>query len=209
MNHRIRIGVVDVVDDDGVVGGLGRNALIVDDLDRRAGILDEFAEGVGLGAGEFVGRIEDGDLLDAEARAVMRDEVGDRLRPDRRDRIGHQRDIGIVLGEEAGAGAGLVEQEHLVVARDRHRRRGQHRTGIGDQQIDLVLGDQLIVERGGGRGVALVVIGDKLDGNLLVERLHVDAAIGIFLVGPELQRAVNRHRNRGDSARTTHRACRS
>ena len=71
MDHRVRVGVVDVVDDDGIVGGLGRNALIVDDLDRRAGILDELAEGVGLGAREFVGRVENRDLLDAEPRTIM------------------------------------------------------------------------------------------------------------------------------------------
>ena len=130
----------------------------------------------------------------------MADEIGDRLRPDRRDRIGHQRDVGIVLGEEARAGAGLVEQEHLVVARDRHGRRRQHRAGIGDQQVDLVLGDELVVERRGGRGVALVVIGDELDRDLLVERLDVDAALGVLLVDPEFQRAVHRHRDRGEAS---------
>src|ERR1700722_20760415 len=66
MYHRIGLRVGDVVDDDGVIGGLGRNALIVDDLDRRAGILDEFAEGVGLRSREFVGRIEQRYLLDPE-----------------------------------------------------------------------------------------------------------------------------------------------
>ena len=197
MEDRVRLRVADIVDDDRVVRGLGRNALVVDDLDRRAGLLDELAERVGLRAGKFVGRVEHRDLLDAERRSVMGDEVRDRLRPDGRDRIGHQRDIGIVLGEEAGAGAGLVEQEHLVVARDRHGRRGQHRAGIGDQQIDLVLGDELIVERRGGRGVALVVIGDELDRNLLVECLHIDAAIGVFLLDPEFERTMDRHRNRG------------
>src|ERR1700694_5923438 len=51
MNHRVRLRIVDVVDDDRVIGGLGGNALVVDDLDRRAGLLDEFAECIGLGAG--------------------------------------------------------------------------------------------------------------------------------------------------------------
>ncbi len=97
MDHRIGIGLADVVDDDVVVGGFGRNALVVDDLDRRAGLLDELAERVGLGAGELVGRVEDRDLLDAEARAIMADEIRDRLRPHRRHRIGHQCDVGIVL----------------------------------------------------------------------------------------------------------------
>ncbi len=127
----------------------------------------------------------------------MGDEIGDGLGPDGRDRVGHQRDVGIVLGKEAGAGSGLVEQEHLAVARDRHRGRRQHRAGVRDQEIDLVLRDQLVVERGCGRGVALIVVGDKLDGNFLVERLHVDAAISIFLVNPKLERTVHRHRNRG------------
>src|SRR6202165_4679311 len=197
MNHGVRLGVVDVVDDDGVVGGLGRNALIVDDLDRRAGVLDEFAERVGLGAGEFVGRIENGDLLDTKARPIAGDEVRNRLRPDGRDRVRHQRDIGIVLGEKAGAGSGLVEQEHLVIARDRHRGRGQHRAGVRDQEIDLILRNELVVERGSSRGVALIVVGDKLDRDFLVKRLHVDSDVGILLVDPEFQRAVNRHRNRG------------
>jgi len=66
MDYRIRLGVCDVVDDDGVVGRFGRDALIVDDLDWRAGILDELAEGVGLRAREFVGRVKDRDFLDAE-----------------------------------------------------------------------------------------------------------------------------------------------
>ena len=196
VNHRVRIGVVDVVDDHGVVRGFRRDALIVDDLDRRAGILDEFAERVGLRAGEFVGRIENRDLLDAEAGAVMRNEVRHRLWPHGRNRIGHQRDVGIVLGEEAGAGAGLVEQEHLAVARDRHRRRRQHRTGIGDQKVHLVLRDELIIEGGSRRGIALVVIGDELDRDFLVERLHIGAAVGILLIDPELERAENRHRDR-------------
>ena len=38
--------------------------------------------------------------------------------------------------------------------------------GIGDV---TVLGDELVVERRGGRGVALVVIGDELEGDLLVK----------------------------------------
>ncbi len=201
MNHRVRLGVVDVVDDDRVVGGLGGNALIVDDLDRRAGVLDEFAEGVGLGSREFIGRVENGDLLDAKARPIVGDEVRNRLRPNGRDRIRHQRDIGIVLGEKAGTGSGLVEQEHLVVARDRDCGRGQHRTGVRDQQIDFVLRDELIVERGSGSGVALIVVGDKLNRDFLVERLHVNPALGIFLVDPEFESAVNRHRNRGVAPR--------
>ena len=66
-----------------------------------------------------------------------------------------------------------------------------------DQKIDLVLRDKLVVQRRRGRGVALIVIGHKLDGNFLVERLHIGTAFGIFLVGPELECAENRHRNRG------------
>jgi hypothetical protein len=153
-----------------------------------------------LRAGELVGRIQDRDALDAKRGAVLGQKVRDRLRPNGRDRVRHQRDVRIVLGEEAAAGAGLVEQEHLVVAGDGHRRRGQHRAGIGHEQIDLVLGDELIVERRGGRGVALVVIGDQLDRDFLVERLHVDAALGVFLLNPEFQSGMNRHRDRGIAA---------
>ncbi len=85
------------------------------------------------------------------------------MRPDRRHRVGHQRDIGIVIGEERGAGAGDVEQELLVLLGDRHADRCQDRAGIGDQQIDVILRDQLVVQRRGGGGAALVVIGDQLD----------------------------------------------
>jgi hypothetical protein len=70
-------------------------------------------------------------------------------------------------------------------------------TGIRDQDIDLVLRDQLIVERRGGRGVALVVIGDELDRDFLVVGLHVNAAFGILLLDPKLQSVVNGHRDRG------------
>jgi len=87
VNHSIRIGVGYVVDDDSVVGGLSRYALVIDDLDRRAGVLDEPAEGISLSAGEFIGREENRDFLDAERWSIMRDEVGDRLRPYGRDRI--------------------------------------------------------------------------------------------------------------------------
>ena len=152
---------------------------------------------VGLRSREFVGGIEERYLPDPKAHTILGEEIGDRLRPDGRDRVGHQRDIGIIPGKEAGPGSGLVEQEHLVIARDRHRRRGQYRAGIGYQEIDLVLRDKLIVQRRCGRGVALIVVGDKLDRDLLVERLHIGPALGIFLVGPEFKRAENRHRNRG------------
>src|SRR3979490_3592598 len=113
MNHRVRLRIVDVVDDDRVIGGLGRNALIVDDLDRRAGILDEFAEGIGLRSREFVGRVENGDFLAPEARAIVRNKVRNGLRPDGGDRVGPQREESSYYGNKASAGSGLVEQETL------------------------------------------------------------------------------------------------
>jgi len=106
--------------------------------------------------------------------------------------VGHHMSV----GADEKTGAGLVEQEHLVVARDSHRRRRQHRAGISDEKVDLVLGNELVVERRRGRGVALIVIGDELDRDLLVERLDVNAALGVLLVGPEFQRAVHGHRDR-------------
>ena len=72
-----------------------------------------------------------------------------------------QRDPRIVLGEEGSARARLVDQEHLVVAGDRHGDGRQHRTRIGDEYVDLVLRDELVVERRGGRRIALVVVGDE------------------------------------------------
>ena len=119
------------------------------------------------------------------------------MRPDGRNRVGHQRDIGVVVGEERGAGAGHVEQELLVLLGDRHADGGQHRTGIGDQQIDVVLGDELVVQRGGGGGAALVVIGDQLDGDLLAERFHLGPACGVDLVHPQLERVEHRHGDAG------------
>src|SRR4029077_8093467 len=109
------------------------------------------------------------DFLDSQARPVVGNEISHWFRPDGGDRIGHQRDIWVVLGEEAGAGSGLVEQKHLVVARNRHRRRGQYRTGIGNQEVDLVLGDKLVIERRSGRGIALIIVSDELDRELLAE----------------------------------------
>ena len=88
-----------------------------------------------------------------------------------------------------------------MVARDRNGRRGEHRAGIGDQKVNLVLGDELVIERRGGRRVALVVIGDELDRKLLVEGFHIDAALGVLLLRPELERAIDRHGDRGVTAR--------
>ena len=102
---------------------------------------------------------------------------------------------------EGGARAGLIEQEHLSVARDRHRHRGEHRAGIGDEKIDLVLRDQLIVERRGRRRVALVVVGDELDRQLLVIGFDIHAAFGVLLVDPQLEPVMHGHGNRGITAR--------
>jgi hypothetical protein len=41
--------------------------------------------------------------------------------------------------EEIGAGTGLIDQQHLVVAGDRYRDRGQDRSGIGDQVVAPLL----------------------------------------------------------------------
>ena len=117
-----------------------------------------------------------------------------------RHRVGHQHDIRIVLGEKRCAGAGLVDQQHLVLARDRHCHRGQRRTRVRHQDVDLVLRDELVVERRRGRCVALVVVGDEFDRNLLVVGFDEHAALGVLLVDPELQALMHRHRDRGESA---------
>ncbi len=199
-NHGVRIGGADVVDDHRVAGGVGRHALVIHDLDRRLRRLDEAAHRVRLGAGEVVRGIQQGDAFDAELDAIGGEEVGDVFRPDGGHRVGHQHDVGIVLAKERRAGAGLVDQQHLVLARDRHRHRGQRRTRVGHQDVDLVLGDELVVERRRGRGVALVVVGDEFDRDLLVVGLDEHAALGVLLVDPELQALVHRHRDRGESA---------
>ncbi len=78
-----------------------------------------------------------------------------------------------------------------MVVRDGDGRRGQHRARVGDQDVDLVLGDELVVERRGSRRVALVVVGHQLDRDFLVEGLYIDAALGVLLLDPDLERAVH------------------
>ena len=138
--------------------------------------------------------------LDPFLRRHLVQVIGDVFRPDGGNRVRHQRDVGIVLGEERAAGARHVEQEHLVFLRDRHRDRGQHRAGIRDQQVHVVLGDELVVQRGGRRGAALVVVGDQLDRDLLVVGLHVHPALGVHEIDPELQRIEHRHGDAGERA---------
>jgi hypothetical protein len=111
--------------------------------------------------------------------------------------------------EKGGAGAGLVDQEHFVVAGDRHRDRGEHRSGIRDQDVDLVLGNELIVERGRGRGVALIVIGDELERNFLVEGFDVGAAFRVLLIDPELEPVYGPAAKCWRSGRRRHKASRA
>ena len=51
-DDRIRVGVLDIVDQHRIMGGVGRNTLVTDDLQDRIFGLDERADGVGLRAGE-------------------------------------------------------------------------------------------------------------------------------------------------------------
>ena len=51
-DNRIRVGVLDIVDQHRIIGGVGRNTLVTDDLQVRIFGLDERADGVGLRAGE-------------------------------------------------------------------------------------------------------------------------------------------------------------
>ena len=193
MHHRVGVGRGDVIDQHGVVGRVGRHALVVDDV-QLAGALDEAAHRGRLRAGEVVGGPQDRDALDAGLDAVIVQEVGDVFRPDRRNRIGDQRDIGIV-DEEAGAGSGGIEQEHLVFLGDRHCDGGEHRAAVGDQHVHFVLRDKLVVQRRRSGGAALIVVADELERDLLVECLHVGAPRRVGLVHPHLQRGMNRHRN--------------
>ena len=149
---------------------------------------------------KVVGGVEDGDALDAESGSVVNEEIRQRFGPDAGDRIGHQRNVGVVGRKERRAGTGLIKQEHLVIAGDRHRHRGEHRSRIGSENVDLVLGDELIVERGRGGGAALIVIGNELEGNLFVECFHVGAAAGVHLIDPKLQTVVDGQGNAGIAA---------
>ena len=51
---------------------------------------------------------------------------------------------------------------------------------VSGQQVDLILGDKLVIQRRRGCRAALIVIADELDRDFLVERLDEDAAIRVF-----------------------------
>lgn len=76
--------------------------------------------------------------------------------------------------------------------------RGQDRAEIGGEYVDLVLGDQLVVERRCRRGRALVVIGGDLDRDFLVERLDENAAVFVDLRRPVFEPLILRLRGEGE-----------
>src|SRR5208283_6132128 len=72
----IRIGCADVVEQNRVVRGLGRHALVKYELHPGVRFFDELAHRVGLRPGEVVGGIEHSDALDAQPGTV----VGEKIR---------------------------------------------------------------------------------------------------------------------------------
>ncbi len=96
----------------------------------------------------------------------------------RAERPGREREL--VLGER-GHAEGVVHQDLVVALRHAHRREDRA-GGVGaHQQVDLVGGDELLVERARQVGLGLVVLDDPLDlpaeeAAALVELLDVDLA---------------------------------
>src|SRR5215471_16370987 len=78
-------------------------------------------------------------------------------------------------------------QEQSVV-RDRYRHRGRDKVGAiaGDDEVDLVDLQQLCVDPGHRRRIALVVVMDELD------RAAEETALGIDVVLPNLHREQRR-----------------
>ena len=129
----------------------------------------------------------DGNLLVTTAIGLRRlRRRGERVEQrvgERRRRVGAERPrrkVHVVLGEARDAER--VVDEHLVVAlRDAHRRQDRAGRVRPHQQVDLVDGDELLVERAREVGLRLVVLDDPLDrpaeqAAALVELLDVDLA---------------------------------
>ncbi len=181
-----------VVDEDGVVARGLRHAAVEDELEFRR-LLHRVAHGGRLEGGVVRRHVKQGDRLDAELRHFL-DEVGDGLRVAVSRRERQQHDVRVVGAEEVRARSGDVPQKHLVGAGDRYRSRGHDRGRIGQQDVDLVLGDELVGEVAGERRGTLVVVRDQPDRDALVEALDEDAALLVEPVGPPFERDVEGHR---------------
>lgn len=80
-----------------------------------------------------------------------------------------------------------LNQQHLVIVRQWHSDSSQHRARIRNQDVNFVLGDQLVVQRTCGRRIALVIAGNQFDRDFFVEGFDENATAGILLFNPELQ----------------------
>ncbi len=93
----------------------------------------------------------------------------------------------------------MVDEELVVALRDRHRGEDRARRVRAHQQIDLVDGDELLVERAREVGLRLVVADDPLDGPaeetvLRVQLVDVDLADDLVHLPGRGERAGERER---------------
>jgi hypothetical protein len=75
------------------------------DVDAAVRRGDKFSHRGRLRTGKIVGQVKDCHALDAERRTVLGEKVRQRLRPDRRDRVGDENNVRIVGRKERGTSA--------------------------------------------------------------------------------------------------------
>src|SRR5581483_11523141 len=105
-------------------------------------------------------------------------ELGLRERLDGRQ---HAEGPGVVLVDRRGRPA-AVHVRHLVAVGDLDLLRHERRVVPAEKQVDLVLGDELLVEVAARRGVALVVLTLQLDLDLLAADLKTARVHHLFRV---------------------------
>ena len=183
--HDVGVGRVDRPHDRGVVGGVRRIGLVVDDLQpRRLGVPPRTLGGVARELG--IGR---DDRQRLRLGALRRRHLEEALRKGGAG-VGAagrlHREIAVVVELVVHIEAEQRKERHLVLDDDRHRRGQQIGAVIADRQVDLVDVEQLRKDAGYRRRIALVVVIDQLD------RAAEQPALGVGLLLPDLHRQQGR-----------------
>ncbi len=192
----IRIGRLDGAHYGREVDGVGWVALVVDHLEPgalglRARAFQRQRRILGVGTDQ-----RDGLRLGIECHR----RVEEPLRPaDRRLRAcRHDLEITVVVEFRVDVETEQRHERHVPLHDDRHCGSDDVRTVPGDEQVDLVDVEQLVVDARHRRGVGLVVVVDELD--LTAEK----AATGVDVLGPDLHRDQRRLAVAGERSGEAH-----
>ena len=159
-------------------GDVGRVFLIDQDLDAFL-VQGRQQEGFDLlGEGQDAGEQRDGAHLVGlqHGRQLDAHLVGDRR--------GREPDIARLDVAQLGRGGGIADHGEFVFLQYRRDGEMDRRAPGGQKQIDLVVGDQLLVDAHRLGRIRLIVIDDEFDRPL--GAADIESALGVDLVAPQL-----------------------